>query len=163
VQRSIRDRDADGDNAVLKSTAASTPTATATSISSRPTPSSTASSSSTRSRPATRRPAATARTKQAVDAANLSEGYHFVEVRAFRHRDDGGPAVYSSFKETIYVDRFKPVSAVDSFHTFGNSAGDNDVWVRSLDLTGHDVRVFLNLPAGLSEAQIPGDGGWRTG
>jgi hypothetical protein len=62
--------------------------------------------------------------------------------------------VYTPFKETIYVDRFKPESGVDSFHAFSSFAGDNDVWLRSLDKTADDVRVFLNLPAGLSEAEI---------
>ncbi len=32
-------------------------------------------------------------TTPAVDAAKLAEGYHFLTVRAFRHRDDGGPPV----------------------------------------------------------------------
>jgi alpha-amylase len=42
---------------------------------------------------------------QTVDAAALGNGLHFIEVRAFRHRTDAGPAVYSSFKKVIRIER----------------------------------------------------------
>ncbi|MGN6724827.1 MAG: dockerin type I domain-containing protein [Tepidisphaeraceae bacterium] len=91
---------------------------------------------------------------QTIDTTGLSEGYHYLTVRAFRHRDDGGPAVYQDFKETLYVDRLKPLSSVDSFHAFGTNAGDNDLWLKSDDQTANSVHVFLNLPANLTDAQI---------
>ncbi len=89
-----------------------------------------------------------------IDASQLAEGYHFIEVRAFRHREDGGPAVYTPFKRTIYVDRLPPESAVDSFKPFGSSPGDNDIWIRSTDQTADSVHVFMNLPANVSDAEI---------
>lgn len=91
---------------------------------------------------------------QTINTAGLSEGYHYLTVRAFRRRTDGGPAVYSDFKETLYVDRAKPVSAVKSFVPFGTSPGDNDIWVKSTDQTATGMRVFMNLPANLTDAQI---------
>ena len=91
---------------------------------------------------------------QTINTTGLSEGYHYLTVRAFRHRADGGPAVYSDFKETLYVDRLKPVSSVNQFVPFGTSAGDNDIWVKSDDQTATNVRVFLNLPATVTAAQI---------
>ena len=90
---------------------------------------------------------------QTIDTTGLSEGYHYVTVRAFRYRDDGGPAVYQDFKETIYVDRFKPVSAVDSFHPY-SGAGNNDIWIRSTDETANSVHSYLNLPATTTDSQI---------
>src|SRR5207244_4073930 len=47
---------------------------------------------------------------QTIDTTQLSEGRHYITVRAFRHRDtasggDGGPSVYTDFRQTIYVDR----------------------------------------------------------
>jgi hypothetical protein len=42
---------------------------------------------------------------QTVDATLLKPGLHFIEVRAFRRRTDGGPAVYSAFKKVIRVVR----------------------------------------------------------
>lgn len=41
---------------------------------------------------------------QTVDTTKLAPGLHFLEVRAFRRRTDGGPAVYGSFKKVFRVD-----------------------------------------------------------
>lgn len=92
---------------------------------------------------------------QTINTANLSEGYHFLEARAFRHRADGGQAIYTSFRRTLYVDRLKPISAVDSFDPIVSGVNENRrVTVRSTDLTGDNVHVFLDLPAGLTESQV---------
>lgn len=91
---------------------------------------------------------------QDLDLTKLSEGYHFIEARAFRHRTDGGPAVFSRWAETIYVDRLKPVSSVGEFKPFGTSAGDNDIWIKSDDMTANNVHVFMNLPANVTNEQI---------
>ncbi|MDX1965331.1 MAG: hypothetical protein SFX18_19450 [Pirellulales bacterium] len=91
---------------------------------------------------------------QTIDATRLPEGYNFITTRAYRRRTDGGPAVFTDFRETIYIDRLLPVSAVDSFHPFGSGVGDNDIWIRSLDKTADNVKVFLNLPANQTDAQI---------
>lgn len=93
---------------------------------------------------------------QQIDASQLSEGTHYVTVRAFRHRDDGGPAVYSDFKKVIYVDRLAPESGVWGFKAFGESPGDNDVLIQSLDGTANSVHVLTNLGAALSESDILG-------
>lgn len=99
---------------------------------------------------------------QSINAAGLSEGYHFIEVRAFRHRADNGPAVYSSFKQTIYVDRLKPLSQPDGEKVI--SADSRDFFFRSLDMTADNMHVFLDLPAGLSDGQVLGmvGGGSQT-
>ena len=91
---------------------------------------------------------------QDIDTTHLAEGTHFIEVRAFRHRTDGGPAVYSSFKEVIYVDRLPPVSAVDGFRPFESAPHvpeDRDLFIRSVDLTADNVNVFLDEPAGMPD------------
>ncbi len=51
---------------------------------------------------------ATESSARLVDASKLEEGIHFITVRAWRHRTDGGPAVFSDFKRVIYVDRLPP-------------------------------------------------------
>jgi len=91
---------------------------------------------------------------QTIDLAGLEEGVHFLEARAYRHRTDGGPAVYSSFKKAIYVDRLPPVSAISGFTPFGGSAGDNDIFVESVDYTADSVHVLMNLPATVSDSEI---------
>lgn len=43
---------------------------------------------------------------QTVDATRLEPGIHFIEALAFRQRPGGGgPAIYSSFKEVILIER----------------------------------------------------------
>ena len=91
---------------------------------------------------------------QTINTSGLGEGYHYLTVRAFRRRTDGGPAVYQDFKEVLYVDREKPISSVNAFKPFGTGAGDNDLWIKSDDQTANSVKAYLNLPANLTDAQI---------
>jgi len=92
---------------------------------------------------------------QEIDLTQLEEGTHFLESRVFRHRTDGGPEVYSSFKKVFYVDRLDPNSTVHSFLPWNSQVQENrDLVVRSLDKTANNVHVFLNLPAGQTDAEI---------
>jgi hypothetical protein len=90
--------------------------------------------------------------RQAVNAARLAEGLHFLTVRAYRHQPAGSPAVFSEFKKVIYVDRSPPVSAFDSFPAV--KSGDNRVRIKSQDFTADRVHVFAALPAAMTEAEI---------
>ncbi|MFM7243151.1 MAG: autotransporter-associated beta strand repeat-containing protein, partial [Planctomycetaceae bacterium] len=92
--------------------------------------------------------------EQAVDATLLSEGMNFLTVRAYRQRSDGGPAVYSDFKQVLYVDRLKPEAAFDQFVPFAGGVGNNDVWLKSTDGTADRVNVFQNIPATTTDATI---------
>ncbi len=95
--------------------------------------------------------------RQTVDATQLAEGTHFIEVIAFRHRDDGGPPVYSSFRKSVYVDRLPPQVDVMSFDPFQNDPGtleNRDLVIQSLDKTADSVHVFRDLPAAITEQQI---------
>jgi hypothetical protein len=94
---------------------------------------------------------------QTIDATKLSEGMHYITVRAFRHRSDGGPAVFTDFRIAVYIDRTPTVSAVVSFDPIVTGVNENRrVTVRSTDLEANNVHVFLDLPAGLSNSQILG-------
>jgi autotransporter-associated beta strand protein len=92
--------------------------------------------------------------EQAVNATLLPEGMNFLTVRAYRQRGDGGPAVYSDFKEVLYVDRLKPESAFDQFKPFSGGVGNNDVWIKSTDGTADRVNIFQNVAASVSDATI---------
>ncbi|TWT97761.1 Alpha-amylase precursor [Botrimarina colliarenosi] len=97
--------------------------------------------------------------EQTIDATQLSEGRHYVTARAFRHRDaatggDGGPAVYTDFRKTIYVDLLPPDSTVESFAPYGASPNDRDLVIRSVDQTADKVHVYLDLPATTSDEDI---------
>lgn len=93
--------------------------------------------------------------RQTVDASQLSEGTHFITVRAFRNRDDGGPPVFSDFTTSIYVDRQSPVSEIASFEPFNPANANNrDIIVRSVGQTAQSVHVFHNLPASFTDDEI---------
>jgi alpha-amylase len=104
--------------------------------------------------------------RQTIDTTQLSEGVHYVTGRAFRHRNvntttdndpnmagDGGPAVFTDFREAIYVDRLPPPMAVESFLPYGQPY-QRDLMVQSLDATVNSVHLFLNLPATVNDATI---------
>lgn len=92
---------------------------------------------------------------QTIDTSELSNGYHYVDVRAFRHRNDGEPSIFTDFKVTIYVDHSPTVSKIVSFNdvTPGNDA-DKVLTVQSTDLRANNVHVFFDLPAALSDSQV---------
>ena len=95
--------------------------------------------------------------RQVIDATRLSEGIHFITVRAYRHQPAGSPAVFSDFEKVIYIDRLPPVSEFDSFRQVEGNAAETEVLIRSTDQTGDTVHVFANLPASTTEAQIFAD------
>src|SRR5262249_50323927 len=71
---------------------------------------------------------------QSIDATQLSEGYHYITSIALRHRSDGGSAIYSDFKQTIYIDRLPPVSAIDSTKAWDSAhQEDRDFYTKSVD------------------------------
>jgi glycosidase len=94
--------------------------------------------------------------EQQIDATHLSEGRHNITVRAFRHRASG-PAVYTDFKRTVYVDRLPPEAAVVSFDPYASAPGNpnnRDLIVRSTDQTADNMHIFLDLPAALTDQQV---------
>ena len=97
---------------------------------------------------------------QQIDATTLPEGVNFLEVRAFRRRDDGGPAVYSPFKRVLYVDRLPPESAVHEVNELDADA--RQFVVESVDGTADSVHVLLNLPPNADPLDLA-NGGNRAG
>jgi hypothetical protein len=99
---------------------------------------------------------------QTIDASQLSEGRHYVTVRAFRHRNgatggDGGPDVFTDFKRTIYVDRLPPQSQFVSFDPFVSSPGNlanRDLIARSVDGTASSMRFYIDVGPAVTDAQI---------
>jgi alpha-amylase len=92
---------------------------------------------------------------QTIDLSQLSNGYHYITVRAFRHRNPGEPPIFTDFRVTIYVDRAPTVSAIVSFNPIVASVNENrQLVVRSNDLRANNVHVFFDLPAGLTTAQV---------
>jgi len=93
---------------------------------------------------------------QIIDATQLAEGRHYITTRAFRHRDSG-PAVFTEFKRTVYIDRLPPEAAVVSFEPYATSPNvlqNRDLIVESTDGTADNMHLFLDLPAGLTDAEV---------
>ena len=95
--------------------------------------------------------------QQSIDATDLPEGYSYITVRAFRHRSDGGPAVFSDFKEVVYLDRVPPPAAVVSFDPVASqpvNPNNRNLIVRSVDQTADSMHFLLDQPANLTNSQI---------
>ena len=92
---------------------------------------------------------------QTLDATQLADGYHYVTVRAFRHREDGGPGIFTDFKQVIYLDRNKPISMISSFNPIVAGTNQNQrLTVDSVDQLADNVHVFFDKPASLTDAQM---------
>jgi alpha-amylase len=92
---------------------------------------------------------------QSIDATQLSEGYHYIDIIAYRHRNAGEPEIYSEFKDVIYVDRLKPISAVDSFVPIQPGINQNlRITIRSVDQTANNVHVLWDVGANISDSAI---------
>ncbi len=94
---------------------------------------------------------------QSLDATQLADGYHYITVRAFRHREDGGPGIFTDFKQVIYLDRNKPISAIISFSPIVAGVYENQrLTVDSVDQLANNVHVFFDKPARLTDSQVIG-------
>ncbi|WP_432799163.1 hypothetical protein [Poriferisphaera sp. WC338] len=92
---------------------------------------------------------------QNIDASLLAEGEHYITIRAFRHRNDGGPAIYEDFKKAIYVDRLPPESKLTSFNAITEGTNESRrVVMNSVDMTANNMHVFMDLGANLTDAQV---------
>jgi len=90
--------------------------------------------------------------RQAIDATRLEEGLHFLTARAYRHRTDGGPAVFRDFKKVVYIDRTPPVAAIAAARRL--PGGKVQLDVASRDATADSMHVLTNVPAGLDDAGV---------
>jgi Dockerin type I domain len=91
--------------------------------------------------------------EQAINSSQVGQGYHYITVEAFTHRTDGGPEVYTDWKQTVYIDLAPPNSAVTSF----NSSSGSNSWtlqLASVDGFANNIHAFLDLPAADTNAQV---------
>jgi alpha-amylase len=87
-----------------------------------------------------------------ISTTNLSQGYHYIDVRAFRYQDTNEQQVFTDFKQSIYVDTMPPDSSISALV---NTSGNNfQVTVESVDQTANSVHTFLNLAPDITNAQV---------
>ena len=85
--------------------------------------------------------------RQTIDATQMSEGFHYLSVIAFRHRPSGTTPIFREVRKVIYIDREPP--AIE-FEQAGLVTDDNrpEFVVNALDRTTRAVYMFLNLEPG---------------
>jgi hypothetical protein len=91
---------------------------------------------------------------QTVNTSQLSNGMHYITVRAFRHRNSGEPPIFTDFREAIYIDHQPPTAQVVSFLPIVQGVNENQRLTLQTDPTANSVHVLFDQPAGLTPAQI---------
>ena len=86
-----------------------------------------------------------------INTTTMTEGLHFLETVAFLPRPLGNPAVYSSARSAIYIDRTSPTVSLLFPSTTGTSdvlAQSYGVVAKSADYTADSMHVFFDQPVG---------------
>lgn len=76
--------------------------------------------------------------RQVIDATGLSEGLHFISVRAFRHRTTGMP-LFADFRAAILVDRLPPQITLVSPTQTGNGDILSPFFIAEVEVDDPDV------------------------
>ncbi|MHA7812559.1 MAG: GC-type dockerin domain-anchored protein [Phycisphaerales bacterium] len=85
--------------------------------------------------------------RQEIDATQMEEGYHYLTVIAFRHRDAGTTPIFREVRKVLYIDREPPAVELEQA---GMTTDDPrpQFSITALDRTTSEVYAFLNLDAG---------------
>ncbi|WP_428390017.1 alpha-amylase family glycosyl hydrolase [Mucisphaera sp.] len=93
--------------------------------------------------------------QQTIDTDLLGEGQHYITTRVFRQRAANEPAVFTDFRQVIYIDREDPeVSFVSLEGIDAPDDRDRQLILESLDGTANSVHVFVNLGASITDQQL---------
>ncbi len=74
----------------------------------------------------------------------LTEGFHYISVVAFRHRDSDESDLFAEWREAIYVDREPPAITVPNLDDI--TGFQHEVVVLAEDRTTNRVHVMWDLP-----------------
>ncbi len=95
---------------------------------------------------------------EGVKTSDLSQGYNYISVIAFRARSGiDAPPVYTDWTQTIYVDTMLPQSTIMSFNPVVHGVNQNrELVVQSTTADGlaNNVHVLFDLPAADTTSQI---------
>ncbi|MGQ0627261.1 MAG: hypothetical protein ACT4PL_04070 [Phycisphaerales bacterium] len=93
--------------------------------------------------------------RQTINAALLPEGFNYLTVVAYRHREDGGAAISSEFRKVFYVDLLPPqVALVLPEDNIINTAGFS-FRVLASDRCTNTVYIIANAPEGVDPRTQP--------
>jgi len=89
--------------------------------------------------------------RQVINAAGLTEGYHYILAYAYRHRSDGGDPIFREYRKVFYLDRTPPqVQLVSPTATCNNDVTTLPLVItcNANDPTVNRVHIFVDLPVG---------------
>jgi alpha-amylase len=95
-----------------------------------------------------RYPSGTGTYEQALDVADLGEGFHYITVRAFRHRPVGSEPLFGEFRMVIYIDTQGPdFDLIAPTQTCNDDATSTpvDFVVQAADSTVDSVHIFVDF------------------
>lgn len=85
--------------------------------------------------------------RQTIDATRLPEGYNYLSVAVFRHRDASEDPLFRELREVVYIDRVGPeVELIDAGAVVTSST--HQFRVRPLDRTANRVHLLWDVPDG---------------
>ena len=86
--------------------------------------------------------------RQTIDATQMSEGFHYLSVIVFRHRNAGTTPIFREVRKVIYVDRQSPEVSLEQAGLV--TEDDRPLFRVNLhDRTAKAIHMFLNLPGGV--------------
>jgi glycosidase len=92
---------------------------------------------------------------QTIDATTLVDGFHYITVAAFRHRDEGEAPIFTEWRQVIYLDRVGPGAAlIDPLEPV--KADQYLFKVRLLDRTANRVHFLWDVPPGQDPLELIG-------
>ncbi len=83
--------------------------------------------------------------EQTIDTTQLAEGFHYISVVAFRHRDSDESDLIGEWREAIYIDREPPSITVPNLDD-DITGFQYEVVVLASDRTTNRVHVMWDLP-----------------
>ncbi len=86
--------------------------------------------------------------RQVIDATQLSEGYHYLSVIVFRHRNAGTTPIFREVRKVIYIDRQSPAVDLEQAGMITQDARPGFT-VNLQDRTAKTIHMFLNLDNGV--------------
>ncbi|MEO1716569.1 MAG: alpha-amylase family glycosyl hydrolase [Planctomycetota bacterium] len=91
--------------------------------------------------------------RQTIDASQLEDGYNYITVNVFRHRNDGGQPIFRQLREVIYLDNEAPGLEIVDPPSVVNSGGVNFDF-RALDRTATNIVAAIDIPDGVDPVEF---------
>lgn len=85
--------------------------------------------------------------RQAIDATQMDEGFHYLSVIAFRHRNAGTTPIFREVRKVVYIDRLPPqVELLQAGQSIPEARPE--FTVLGLDRTTRALHMFIDLAPG---------------